>query len=252
MMLQNKSISAVVKVITFNDILSPLMLAIAKQLGVANSKKSCDVETLMLAKLVENVVNLTNKYIENNKVEDENVKWNVAVNISRIVAANYKNTQDILESDFAGVNLEEVEIAAKFVSEEDFKNAIFEAMSPIVNVVKRFNFALEEEKIISGAEKHISIYADNLFEAIYKDELGSDYFNALYIKTMKNLSDIFGSCYYNSIDATLSVPKEKREPFIQKNMIDTPNSVEKMLDCFYSRVSIISNISVSLNVPVKK
>ena len=251
-MSQNKATQALIEVITFNDILSPLMLAIAAHMGIVNSKESCDVEALLLAKLVENVMNTTNKHIKDMQIKSDLGKWVVASNISRLVAANYKNTKDVFAYDIENVDLQEQEEVVSFSSEEDFKEAVFEAMSPIVNVVKRFNFALEEENIISGAEKQITLYATNLFEAVDRKSLGKEYFNHLYLKTIKNLSDLFGSCYYSEIDATLSIPKESREPFIQRHMIDSSDSVEKMLDCFYSRSSMMSNISVSLNVPMEK
>jgi hypothetical protein len=249
MTLQDSANVAFVKVITFNDILSPLILAIAKHIGVVNSKDSCDVEALLLAKLVENVVMATNNYMDDRKIDSNDPKkWIIAANVSRIVAANYKKNKDLLDSDFAGVNLEEEEEMDSFASEEDFKNTIFEAMSPIADVVKRFNFAIEDKDIVSGSEKQITTYANNLFFEVDRKSLEKGQFNHLYVKAIRNLSEIFSTCYYNSIDATLSIPVEQREPFIQKHMIDSSDSADKLLDSFYARVSIISNISIALGV----
>jgi hypothetical protein len=243
---------ALEKIITFNDILSPLVLAIAKHMGIVNSKESCDVEALLLAKLVENVLEISNKYTSDHDITNEEMKWTITSNISKLVASNYKNKKDLLESSLASVKLEEKEQSENFSKEENFKSAIFETMSPIVNVIKRFDFAIDEEKIIAGTEKQIIAYANNLFSSVDKSSLGVNQFNNLYLKTIKNLSEIFSTCYYNTIDATLSVPKEKREGFIQKHMIDSSDSANKLLDSFYSRVSIISNISIALDVPLEQ
>jgi len=245
---QNKNSSALLKIVTFNDILSPLMLEISKNIGLLNLKNNCDVDTLLLAKLVDNTIALSNKYISENDIKDEEEKWNISCNFSRIVASYYHSKKDVIDlnTDLSKFFMEKKNKVKVYKDEEEVKNAILESIGDIVNSIKRFNFAIEEEKLISGVEKQIIMYANNLFEFVNKKELGENYYNYLYVKTINTLTKLFNACYYAEIDATLSIPINKREEFIQKHMLDRKDSIEKIFDGFFNRTSILSNISVSI------
>jgi len=244
----------IAKVIAFNEILSPLMISVADDMGILNPKETCDVETLILAKLVENVLDITNKYVEEKSITEDYKKWIVAINASKIVAANYKSKEDgiSLDDNLSDILLEEKSIKEdlKFTTDESFKNYIFESISGIIESISKFNFATDENNIISLAEKQISTYANRLFANVDRSELNKDDLRKIYISTIHKLSQLFEVCYTNVIDSLLEVPKEDRKKFIEKHVVGTSDSLEKSLDGFFSRVSIISNISIALDIPI--
>lgn len=251
MILENNSNISLTKIITFNEVLFPLIFVISKKVGIANTKNNCDMETILLAKLVENTLFLSKKYIQENNLDNEyDKKLKVISNISKLVAANYTNSQDLLSEDIdlSNVALDGDVQVNRYNNEIEFKDKLFEVMSDIVNVVNRFNFALEEEKIISGVKTQIIKYANDIFLDIEKDNLEESYFNHLYLDVIRNLTELFSVCYYNEIDAVLSVPLEKREDFIHRHLVETRDSVEKALDAFYSRTSIIMNMSKDVKI----
>ncbi|MCV6599922.1 MAG: hypothetical protein OIF36_05575 [Alphaproteobacteria bacterium] len=251
MILENKSNIPLTKIITFNDVLFPLIFAISKKTGIANTKETCDVEAILLAKLVENTLGLSKKYIQENNLDNYYDKKLKAIsNISKIVAANYSHNQSLLSDDvdLSNVSLDGDVQVVQYNNENEFKDKVFEVMSDIVNVVNRFNFALEEERIISGVKTQIIKYANDIFLDVEKDKLEESYFNHLYLDVIKNLTELFSVCYYSEIDAVLSVPLDKREDFIHRHLVETRDSVEKALDAFYSRTSIIMNMSKDVKI----
>jgi hypothetical protein len=251
---QDKKSDMLSKIIVFNDILSPLMIAVSKHIGLPNDKKSCDGDALLIAKLVENTVALTHE--KTSDLFSEIDSWQAAKFFAGVVAANYEQTKDIINiKDFDIENLKidmTKEKIKTYSSNENFKSAILFAMSPIVNAVAKFNFTKNEKEILKDTELQIATYTNNLFESINKKDLSNEYYNHLYVETLTNISKIFEVCYYNEIDASLSVPAEKRQDFIHKRMVESSDALDKVMDGFFNRISLISNISIALPVPLRK
>jgi len=239
------------KIIAFNNVLCPLMLAISEHVKINNTKQDCDIEAMLLAKLDENVIAISKEYAKRKNIaidSDIAAKWKIMSNVTKLVTANYKKTKDVLEynDNISNMNLEQDENLNEIKDDEDFKSSIFEVMASIVNVISRFSFAKPINSLILSTEMQINNYAQELLATVDIESEG-EIFNAFYAKTVKNLTELFSICYYSEIDALLEVPLEERESFIHNHMVENSDSIEKALDVFYNRVKITSNVASSVN-----